>query len=505
MITLELTPYEDESLVFSRAASLLKVDRAKIAIYRKSVDARHKNNIKIIYTVGVKEPKNRVFEKIESKKHVVIVGAGPAGLFCALTLCRHGIKTTVLERGDAVDARVKKVSAFMSGGALSEDSNVQFGEGGAGAFSDGKLNTGIKSDLISGVLQDFVSFGAPEDILYSNKPHIGSDRLKPTVINLRRHIESLGGRFYFNSRADGFEFRGDKVASVSFCGSEVPADFVVLAIGHSARDTFRTLYSGGVPMESKEFSVGFRIEQLQSLINADRYGKFAGAKTLPPADYKLVSHASDRAVFTFCMCPGGVVIPSSSENGLLVVNGMSNYLRDGVNANGAVICQVKKSDFCGSGPLGGVDFQRMTESVAFTLGGGDFIAPVELASDFISSNRPVGLKGVFPTYSRGYAVKSLDRIFPEKITESLKVGLSDMDKKIRNFASAGAVLTAAETRTSSPVRILRGDDYASLLYKNLYPCGEGCGYAGGIMSAAVDGIRVAESIFGKIKNEYADT
>lgn len=498
MITIKLTPYDREEAVFDKAAKKLRVKKDDLEIYKKSIDARNKNDIKIIYVVGEKRGKKRTYQTVDTKKKVIIAGAGPAGLFCALYLCRHGIRPLIFERGSTVEERTKKVNIFISGGDLDLNTNVQFGEGGAGTFSDGKLNTGLNNGLIAEVLKDFVSFGAPSDILYLNKPHIGSDKLKSTITNMRKEIEALGGTFYFNAQIDDFIFQGDKIKAVKAKGIEYPADVVVLAVGHSARDTFKTLFSKGVKMESKEFAVGLRVEQLQSVINEDRYGKFKDFKTLPPADYKLVSHASERSVFTFCMCPGGVVIPAASEEGCLVVNGMSDYLRDGVNANSAVISQVRKSDFLSDHPLAGIEFQRGLESKTFLLGGSDYTAPVELCEDFIKGNAPSPLKGVYPTYRRGFALSDLTNIFPKDVSDSLKAGLLDMDGKIKGFASLGAVLTGVESRTSSPLRILRKENYESVNYKGVFPCGEGCGYAGGITSAAVDGIRVAESIFQSI-------
>lgn len=498
MINIELTPYDNENSVFIKASKKLGVDPSLLRIYKKSIDARRKNNIKILYSVGIKENSERVFEKIDTSKKVVVVGTGPAGLFCALTLLRHGIKPLIFERGDCIENRTAKVEKFASGGELDTESNVQFGEGGAGTFSDGKLNTGVNNGLIGGVLQDFVDFGAPEDILYLNKPHIGSDRLKSTIINMRKHIQSLGGKVLFNTKVEDFLFKDGALKAVVANGIEYEADYAVIAIGHSARDTFKILYEKNVSMESKEFAVGLRIEQLQDLINEDRYGKFKDCKTLPPADYKLVSHASERSVFTFCMCPGGVVMPAASEDGMLVVNGMSNYLRDLKNANSAVIAQVHKSDFDSDNPLAGVEFQRKLEKNAFILGGRNFSAPVQLAEDFIRGDVTKSLKGVYPTYRRGFEFANLEKIFPVGITNALKKGLYDMDGKIKNFASNGAVLTGVESRTSSPIRIPRTEKYQSVSHKGLYPCGEGCGYAGGIMSAATDGVKVAESIYNDI-------
>lgn len=501
MITIQLTPFDEERLAIEKACKKLKIDKSQVEIYKKSIDARRKNDIKIVYTIGEKRIDKVNYQTVETKKNTIIVGAGPAGLFCALYLCRHGIKPLIFERGGTVEERTKKVEIFGGGGNLDVNTNIQFGEGGAGTFSDGKLNTGVNNGLIASVLKDFVSFGAPSDILYLNKPHIGSDKLKSVIVNMRTEIERLGGRFVFNTKVENFIFENGKVKAIVAGGIEYPADLLILAIGHSARDTFKTLFEKGLTMESKEFAVGLRIEQLQEVVNEDRYGKFKNFKTLPPADYKLVSHASERSVFTFCMCPGGEVVPATSEEGFLVVNGMSNYLRDGKNANSAVIAQVRKTDFPSDHPLSGVDFQRSLERNAFLLGGGNYCAPVALCKDFINGDKTVSLNGVYPTYRRGFTYSCLEKIFPKDITESLKAGLCDMDGKIKGFASLGAVLTGVESRTSSPVRILRGETYESVNVKGVYPCGEGCGYAGGIMSSAVDGIRIAESIVKKITDK----
>jgi len=496
-VNVELRLSEDESTVFNKALKKSGMSAKSVSDWRiakKSVDARHKRDIKILYSVELYEgeqPEKPVYKPINEKK-VIIVGAGPAGLSAALFLARSGAEVIVIERGENVETRSKTVERFFDGGSLDENSNVQFGEGGAGAFSDGKLNTQVNAPEIKFVLEDLVSFGAPKDILYLNKPHIGSDRLPVTVANMRKEIITLGGSFRFSEKVTGLIVKEKAVQGVVTDKGEYTADAVVLAIGHSSRDTFNYLFSLGVNMESKEFAVGFRVEQLQEVINRDRYGDNYKHPRLPAADYKLVSHASDRAVFTFCMCPGGVVVPSASEQGHLVVNGMSNYARDGVNANSAVICQVRKGDF-GDGPLSGVGFQKAIERAAYQSIGG-FVAPVQLAEDFISDVRSTRLKGVLPTYRRGFEFFELKKLLPAPICEALKKGLYDMDGKIKGFASDGAVLTGVESRTSSPIRITRNEFFESVSHKNLYPCGEGCGYAGGIMSAMVDGIKVARAI-----------
>ena len=497
VVSVDLTIFDDEATVFERAIKKAAIKKTAVSSYRlikKSIDARHRD-IKILYSVCLyegDEPEKKVYPQIEGKS-AIVVGAGPAGLFCALSLARHGVKPLIFERGANVDDRKKDVETFFSGGSLDENSNVQFGEGGAGTFSDGKLNTQVNNPLIKDVLEDFVTFGAPEDILYLAKPHIGSDNLPKVVKNMRQGIERLGGEFHFNERVTSLIINGGVVKGVLTDRGEYYADSVVLAIGHSSRDTFSYLYSAGVACESKEFAVGFRIEHLQEFINKDRYGKYYDHKNLPPADYKLVSHASDRAVFSFCMCPGGEVVVASSESEMLAVNGMSNYLRSGKNANSAIVCQVRRSDFLSDNPLSGIEFQRKIERSAY-LAAGDYTVPVQLAKDFIAGRKSVKLCGVTPSVRRGYSFYDLNLLLPKPMTDAIAAGLNDLNSKIVGFAEGGAVLSAVESRTSSPIRIVRNEFFESVSHKNLYPCGEGCGYAGGIMSAAVDGLKVANAI-----------
>ena len=454
---------------------------AYFRILKKSLDARDKNNIYYVYSAEIsakpfEELVPPLVKRAEKPCEIVIAGFGPAGVFCALYLARAGYKPPVLERGKCVDERQKSVYKFVNDGFLDPNSNIQFGEGGAGTFSDGKLNTGIGSPLIKTILHDFVSHGAPEDIEYLAKPHVGSDKLPSTIKSMREEIERLGGKVLFSHKLEKINVENGKVVSVVVNGGEMKADAVVLAIGHSARDTFAELLSEGVPMERKAFAMGVRIEHKRRDIDIAQYGaKFASL--LPAADYRLASHKGDRGVFTFCMCPGGYVMPSASEENMVVTNGMSLYARDGENSNSAVLCEIYPADFSDG-----------------ILGGGDYKAPVQTLGDFFSGRRSDRLFAVKPTYSRGYELSDLNEGLPEFISENLKIGIKDMGGKLKGFDSPEAVITGFETRSSCPLRITRGDNLESVGVENLYPCGEGCGYAGGIMSAAADGIKVAMKI-----------
>ncbi len=428
-------------------------------------------------------------------KRPVVVGSGPSGLFAAHILAVCGAEPLLIERGMDVDSRRKAVDTFFAGGKLDTECNIQFGEGGAGTFSDGKLNTGTKDKRQRKVLEEFIKHGAPEEIGYMGKPHIGTDLLSGIIKNMRNEIISLGGEVRFGCRLEDIYISDNHITGIKTNKGDIDTDCVILATGHSARDTVRMLYSHNVLMERKSFSVGVRIEHPQKLINDALYHKYA--KELPAADYKAAVHLKDgRGVYTFCMCPGGSVVAAASEENTVVTNGMSNFARDGENANSALLVSVLPSDFEGDDVLRGIDFQQKLEKSAFYMGGANYFAPVQTSADFIKGQKSVSLGKVNPTYPVGVTPSKLSQLFPEFVTHSLQEAIPLIDRKIHGFALPDAVLTAVESRSSSPVRIVRGEDMQSNI-KGLYPCGEGAGYAGGIMSAAVDGIRVAEYILGK--------
>ncbi len=506
LTNVKLSLNEDESLLKVKCAKLAHCsvnDIKSLKIIKKSIDARDKTSIKIVYSVEINGDCTKYTPKTfntSSNAKIIVVGSGPAGLFCALTLARYGLKPIVIERGASVEKRKSVCDGFIKTLCLDQNTNVQFGEGGAGAFSDGKLNTGVKDPLIKSVLRDFVYYGAPEEIEYDSKPHVGSDKLPIVVKNIREDIIKLGGEFKFEEIVKGLKFNGDRVTSVVTDKEEYPCDDVVFAIGHSARDTFKMLSSYGIKMEQKDFAVGFRIEHLQKAINQSQYGKFYDNPKLGSADYKLVSHAHSKSVFTFCMCPGGFVMPATSQDGCVVTNGMSLYARDGVNANSAIIAQVGREDFGSDDALAGVRFQEELERSAFLAGGGNYKAPVSLVGDYLKDKVSYRLNGVTPSYPIGYNFYPIGELLPANVNQAIKLSLVDMDRRLKGFADEGAVLSAIESRTSSPVRILRKEDRSSCSVENLYPAGEGAGYAGGITSAAVDGIKVANSII----NKYLD-
>lgn len=494
--------------VFKRAIKAYGISESKVKrwrIFKKSIDARNKADVHFVYTIDIDTDDARIvsrltkvdeiiFPKItnmrKSEYRPIIVGAGPAGLFAALVLAQNGVKPIVLEQGKSVDERLKDIQEFKSTGKLNVLSNVQFGEGGAGTFSDGKLNTGISSPFCRKVLEEFVNFGAPEQILYLSKPHLGTDNLVNIIRNMRNEIVRLGGEFCFNEKVTDFEFKENKLEAV-ICSRKIKTDTVVLAIGHSSRETFEKLYNLGFNMEAKAFSVGARIEHKQALINESQYGNETKLK-LPAAEYKLVYHGKDRSLYTFCMCPGGVVVASSSEENTIVTNGMSYFARDGENANSALLVGVNPEDFKGDSPLRGMYFQKQLEEKAFEIGKGGYKAPAQNVVDFLERKCTTKFGDVKPTYLPGVQMSDLHDILPKFVTDTMEDGIKYFDTKINGFARSG-VLIGVETRSSSPVRILRDDTLQSNI-RGVYPCGEGAGYAGGIMSAAVDGIKCAIKI-----------
>lgn len=504
--------YEDlsESEVISKILKKNKVnekDLLEANIVKKSIDARDKKDVHYTYTIDIKvadesrykylkqivEPKEeQVSINRKSNYNPIIVGSGPAGLFCALTFIDNGYKPIIIEQGSCVEDRIKYVEEYKNTGHINELCNVQFGEGGAGTFSDGKLTTGINSPYIKKVLENFHKFGAPKEILYLNKPHIGTDNLINILKNIRSYIESKGGEYRFNTKLIDIESNNDTVRVITNNG-EYKTDALIIAIGHSARETFKMLKSKNMNMQRKNFSIGVRIEHKQSMINESQYGTFAKLN-LPPAEYKLVYHGSDnRSCYSFCMCPGGEVIASSSERESIVTNGMSVFKRDKENANAALLINVLTTDFEGSDPLAGMYFQEELEHKAFVLGGSNYNAPVQRVEDFINNVPSTHIGSIIPSYKPGYTLCNLNDILPVFVSKTLREGIISFDHKIKGFANPDAILTGVETRSSSPITIPRNDNLMSNI-PCIYPCGEGAGFAGGITSAAVDGIKVAISI-----------
>lgn len=491
-----------------------------VKLSKKSVDGRKKNDVHFNISLDIaaknepkllKRLKNAVsvdkytydVPRVKADSRPVIVGFGPAGMFAALVLAKAGARPIVLERGYDVDSRVKAVAAFRSTGKLDTECNIQFGEGGAGTFSDGKLTTGIKDKRIRYVLEKLVEFGAPDEILYMAKPHIGTDRLRETVKQLRIRVTELGGEVRFGARFCGYETKNGHITAAVYTDTEgehrIDTDSLILATGHSARDVFELLYDRGVDLSQKNFAVGVRIEHLRTDIDKAMYGDFAGHAALKAADYKLVVHLPNgRTLYTFCMCPGGEVVAASSEEGRLAVNGMSCFARDAVNSNSALLVNVGSEDYGSDHPLAGMHFQRKLEERAYTAGGGSYSAPVCTVGELMDKKLGEGFGRVAPSYIPAVKKALPDEYLPDYICESLRLGIAEMGKKIRGFDDREAVLTGIESRSSSPVRINRGDDLQSLTVKGLYPCGEGAGYAGGIISAAVDGMKCAEAVIGKM-------
>lgn len=504
------------------AAEKLKINAEKIIglrIVKKSTDARRKKQIHTVYSVNCRlddesgicfgpDVESAAADEVYSPAKVsrpamkvrpVVVGTGPAGMMAALALAEAGLKPLVLERGREVGQRKKDVDAFWQTGNLDIVSNVQFGEGGAGTFSDGKLMTGIKKDkYVRKVFAEFVEAGAPEEILYLAKPHIGTDKLVQMVRNIRLKIERLGGEYLFEHKLCGLTAKAGNLKAIKVENNrgealQIACESLILAVGHSARDTFEMLFGQGVEMVQKPFSVGARIEHRQALINKAQYGR-EQLPGLGAADYKLAVHLpGGRSVYTFCMCPGGYVVAAASEAGRVVTNGMSTYARSGENANAALLVNVGEADFQSKHPLAGMYFQQKIEERAFAAGGGNYKAPAQLSGDFRQNRESRRLGGVMPSYRPGVALSAIQNVLPEAVAGAIRAAIGEMDKKLPGFAAYDAVLTAPETRSSSPVRIIRDHTMQSSI-KGLYPCGEGAGYAGGITSAAADGLRAAEAL-----------
>ncbi len=516
-IKLPIDHKEEELLV--KAAEALRINKEdikEVSIFRKSIDARKKDEILFTYTIDVDTDKEVKISKrnnnvslaapfvynVEARgekplnNRPVVVGSGPAGLFCALLLAEKGYRPIILERGKTVKERVKDVEKFWKEGILNTCSNVQFGEGGAGTFSDGKLNTLIKDRSKRGkkVLEEFVEAGAPAEITYINKPHIGTDLLRNVLVNIRKKIINLGGTFRFEECLTDIIIKDNAVCRVVTESDIIETDIVVLAIGHSARDTFEML-SNKIELTAKPFAIGVRVEHPQKMISEAQYGEMAGNPLLGPADYKFVHKSKNgRSVYTFCMCPGGVVTASASETEGLVTNGMSFHERDLENANSALVVQINPDDFGGrENPMAGIEFQRYWERKAYQAGGGNYRAPVQLFKDFKEKNISSSFGDIYPTYRPGCTFANLWDCLPAYVCESLAEGITAFGKLLANFDREDAILTGVETRTSSPVRITRDDEMQTNI-RGIYPCGEGSGYAGGIMSASIDGLKAAEQI-----------
>ena len=490
-------------------------------LIRKGIDARRKGQIHFVCTLRftvddeqalllkhagdpdlalLPEEPAEAFPRVAAQCRVVIVGTGPAGLFAALRLAEYGLCATLLERGKPVDERLRDVQEFWGRALLNPESNVQFGEGGAGTFSDGKLTTRVRDRRIAYILDRLVAFGAPPEIAWLAKPHIGTDRLRAVLVNLRRHLESSGSQVLFSHRLSDLVVSGDLIRGVVVNDvDEFPCDYLILAPGHSARDTYRMLDMRGVALEQKPFAVGVRIEHPQELINRIQYG-VPGHPQLPPADYALAWNAPQggRSAYSFCMCPGGVVVAGSSEPGGVVTNGMSNHLRNSPYANSALVVTVGRHDFPDESPLAGITFQRRLEAAAFAAGGGAYRAPAQKLPDFLGQRQGGSLRS---SYRPGVREVDLHEVLPDYITATLREGIQHFNRKMRGFISSEATLTGVETRTSAPLRILRGEDLQSVTCAGLYPAGEGAGYAGGIMSAALDGIRVADAIASRVDRQ----
>ena len=513
---------DNKSHIIKKICNKLKIKEEELIEYKiikKSIDARDKNNILYVYEFNItvrdenkilknnksnditlQENENYIYPKKGQEKikgNIVIVGSGPAGLFCAYILAEEGYNPIIIEQGQKIEDRVNTVEEFFKTNKLNPLSNIQFGEGGAGTFSDGKLNTLVKDKLNRGkkVFEIFIKNGAPEEIMYLNKPHIGTDILRKVIVNMRNEIISMGGEFRYNTKLTDLIINENKIVGIKTNNGKIDCQLLVLAIGHSSRDTFYMLNDNKLNMKPKNFAVGLRIEHPQDMISKSQYGdKY---KLLPPASYKLTYQAStNRGVYSFCMCPGGFVVNASSEEKRLVVNGMSNYKRNERNANSAIVVTVTQQDF-GNNPLDGIEFQRKLEEKAYEIGNG--YIPIQLYEDYKKNVKSTKIKDVIPNTKGNYNLSNLNEIFPKIINDSIKEGIEFFDKKIKGFARSDAILLGVESRTSSPVIIERNDEGISNI-DGIYPCGEGAGYAGGITTASIDGLKTAENIIRKYYN-----
>lgn len=519
---IKISLLEDETNIFSQAKKILRksgVDPSafRFSINKKSIDARDKNNIILVYTIlavsdkQIKIPFSSQIKPYESsdltieygsatlKTAPVVVGMGPAGMFCALLLAEHGYNPIIIDRGDCVADRIKTLNNFLTTGNLDLDSNIQFGAGGAGTFSDGKLTTRINDSRCSYVLSRFVDFGAPEEILTKSKPHIGTDILTNVVDNILHKIQELGGTVIYRCKMDDILLSDFSVNILTTKGS-FETENLVLALGHSARDTYKMLLKKDIFIEPKPFSIGVRIEHLKEDIDTALYGKYAGHPKLGAGEYNLSDTTKERGVYTFCMCPGGEVVPATSQEFGVCVNGMSKHARDGRNSNCAVNVSIFKEDY-GNNPHKAIEYQENLEKSAYSAAGGNYYAPIQLMEDFLNDRAVKSPSRILPTYANGNRVTvcNMGNILPEYVTQRLREGFVSFDKRIKGFAVSDAVLTGIETRTSAPIRITRNENLTSLSNPCIYPCGEGAGYAGGIMSSAIDGIKVAIEIMKKYK------